>query len=157
MQYSQSSLKFSFDAQGRIMSQPDECYKLMYAKDDLQSSSLNTNIVKKGRTKATIFLTSPAGNITCSSSIIRLMSCNTMNHRHLPTATEHGKCFPFPSFILVDHQHLCSGLDISAVCTDHQIAGGVEKGNNFFRFFFLTPKNCRFDLTKFIFQICLFC
>lgn len=35
MQYSQSSLKFSFDAQGQVISKPDECYKLVYVKDDL--------------------------------------------------------------------------------------------------------------------------
>jgi len=55
----------------------------------------------------------------------------------------------------VDHQHLCSGLDVSAMCTDHQIAARVEKGNNFLRFFY-TPKLYLFDFTKSIFQICLF-
>lgn len=52
------------------------------------------------------------------------------------------------SFILVDHQHQCSGVCVSAMCTDHQIAAGVEKGNNFFRFFFLYTQKSKFSLNQ---------
>lgn len=149
MQYSQFSLKFSFDAQGHIMSKPDEFSKLMYAEDDLQSSLLllYTNIVKKGRTRTIILLTSPAGIQTYSSAIMRLMSCNSVNQGQLSTITEYGKCFPFLSFIFAGESSTSVLGTASAMCTDRQRVAGVEKGKKNLNDF--TPqKICTFDLIK---------
>lgn len=156
MQYSQSSLKFSSDAQGHITSKPDECYMLMHAKDELWSSSLlYTRIVKKEIIRTIIFLSAPAGKPTCSSSIVRLTSCNNENHGNLTTATNDGRYFSVSIFHLgwwiINTCAQQWMYQPRALVTKQQL---VQRRASFFfplKMYFYT-QNCSFDLTNFFFQ-----
>lgn len=79
------------------------------------------------------------------------MSCSTTSHRHLLTATEHGKCFPLPSFIYSD------GSSTSVLSHMHWSPSSIwsRKGQQFFCMF-LHPKIVALTSPNYFFKFVYF-